>query len=1044
MLAQSGEYFVKNYLPKDYNSHANNFDICQDNDGKIFVANANGILIYDGFNWSLNKSKEEDYVLSVFKSTKNIIYYSLDETRDFGMFEQLKNGKYVYTSIRNNIRDNEQPKEPIKQIFEHNNAIYFLSSDKLVEYRNNEFKTYNPTNSFNIRTLKIGKHLFFIDLENQLLVLNNGILAPVKHTQKLAFNKAFFSYKLTPTNYALGFRNIGIYIAKYDSVHPENTVFEKQDVACDAELIESEINNGTALANGDFVVTSNKKGAFIINKKLEIIKRLNTKSGLFENNIKDAFQDKNGNLWLPNYYGISYLEINTPLLKYERDKEIAGSVQSACYYKNKLYIGTDKGLQVFDELTNSFQSVLEFNKQTWFLLNYNQILFICTENGMFIYNGNNIKQVNDESTKYLIHDPYQPHVIYAATDNGFNIYHLSGTELTLIKSYNIGNEVKSIASDYNKNIYFSTPSNGIYYLNYKKSYLIDSLQKEHGLPDDHHENYVFNYNNKLLIGTSNAIYAVSEDKDNRFFCKKDPTFFSYTKNAEIYRAVNLNGDLLCSQRIKLDDYDKYEFKYSYFEIKNSKITENNGGVSKLNGVKPNLISYDSLYKVALISADEGLYLLSQQNNSITKTYCLFLGSLINNKKDTIVQHLPHSSDLKSFDIRVPFLDNRLEFKFGYNCFENPESVAFSYFLEGRDKEYSKWEKKTELEFSNLFEGSYILHVKAKNDISNGIIEMHIPFTIAPPWYRTVLAYIIYGCLFLLILYYIIKLNTKRLKAQNIKLEGVIKQRTAVIEDQVHLLEHQKQEITDSINYAQRIQQSILPGFNEINDVYKNAFIFFQPKDIVSGDFYWFKKINEHEFLLACADCTGHGVPGAFMSMICSEKLSEGFLHSKSPDRILFYANNGIKEALRQNQQEEGKSKDGMEIALISYNTLTKKLSYSGANRPLWVIKSNSNEVQETKPTKASIASFTESNFEYSLHEFTLETGDAVYLSTDGFPDQFGGPDGKKFMTKNMKSFLIEISELPVDQQKELASNKINSWMGDLEQVDDLLVIGLKA
>ncbi len=181
-----------------------------------------------------------------------------------------------------------------------------------------------------------------------------------------------------------------------------------------------------------------------------------------------------------------------------------------------------------------------------------------------------------------------------------------------------------------------------------------------------------------------------------------------------------------------------------------------------------------------------------------------------------------------------------------------------------------------------------------------------------------------------------------------------------------------------------------------------------------------------------------------MSMICSEKLSEGFLHSKSPDRILFYANNGIKEALRQNQQEEGKSKDGMEIALISYNTLTKKLSYSGANRPLWVIKSNSNEVQETKPTKASIASFTESNFEYSLHEFTLETGDAVYLSTDGFPDQFGGPDGKKFMTKNMKSFLIEISELPVDQQKELVSNKINSWMGDLEQVDDLLVIGLKA
>jgi serine phosphatase RsbU (regulator of sigma subunit) len=322
--------------------------------------------------------------------------------------------------------------------------------------------------------------------------------------------------------------------------------------------------------------------------------------------------------------------------------------------------------------------------------------------------------------------------------------------------------------------------------------------------------------------------------------------------------------------------------------------------------------------------------------------------------------------------------------------------------------------------------------------------MHIPFTVSPPWYRTIIAYIIYGCLVLLFLYYIIKLNTKRLKAQNVKLEGVIKQRTSVIEEQVHLLEHQKQEITDSINYAQRIQQSILPSFKEINETYNNGFIFFQPKDIVSGDFYWFKKINKNEFLLACADCTGHGVPGAFMSMICSEKLSEAVLHSSSPAKILFHANNGIKEALRQNQQEEGKSKDGMEISLIHYNIETKAMSYAGANRPLWLIKHTSKELIEIKPTKASIASFTDFNFEYEQHDFVLENNDAIYLTSDGFPDQFGGPDGRKFMTKNMKAFLIEISELPIEKQKELVATKINAWMGNLEQVDDLLVIGLKA
>ena len=1043
VFPQKGEYFVKNYLPKDYNAHANNFATCQDNDGRIFVANSSGILIYDGFNWSLKKSKDENPVSALFKSSDNKIYYAIETTHDFGIFEQEKNGQFIFTSLIDNLKTNEQPTNDIKQIVELNNAIYFLSTDKIIEYKNYDFKTYSPINNFNIRSLKIGNHLFFIDLENQIQVLNKGVLMPVKNTEQLALHKAFFSYKIHSSSYAIGFRDVGIYLAKYDSINPANTIFEKYNAPCDIELIESEINNGTLLNNGNFIFTSNKDGAFIINKNLQIVNRLNAKAGLFENNIKAAFEDMNGNLWLPNYYGLSYVEINTPLLKYGRENGISGSVQSSCYYKNKLYVGTDKGLQVFNTTSNIFEVVLGFNKQTWFLLNYNNTLFICSAKGMFIYDGKEIKQINEENGRYLLNDPYQASVIYAATENGFNVYHLSGSEFTLIKSYNLNNEVTSIASDYNKNIYFSTASNGIYYLNYKNSYLIDSLQKPQGLPDDKHENYVFNYNNKLLIGTDNAIYAVSEGKNNRFFCKKDPTFYSYTKDAEVFRALELNGDLLCSRYVKLDNYDRYEYKYSYFKIRNNSVIEDNGGVSKLKGVKPNLISYDSVYKVALVSADEGLYLLSQQNSKSQKIYSLFLGSLINNK-DTIALNIVSTNDFREKNIQVQFANNNLLFKLGYNCFENPESVEFSYFLEGRDNDYGKWEKKPVIEFSNLYEGKYTLHVKAKNDVSDQIAEMHIPFVIIAPWYRSIFAYIIYGIAFILFLYIIIKLNTNRLKALNIKLEGVIKQRTAVIEEQVHLLEHQKQEITDSINYAQRIQQSILPSFKEINETYSNGFIFFQPKDIVSGDFYWFKKINDYEFLIACADCTGHGVPGAFMSMICSEKLSEGCLRSTSPDKILFHANNGIKEALRQNQQEEGKSKDGMEIALIRYNTITKAISYAGANRPLWLIKSNTNEVTETKPTKASIASFTEFNFEYQQHEFILETGDMVYLTTDGFPDQFGGPDGRKFMTKNMKTFLFDICNLPMEEQKVLMANKINDWKGSLEQVDDLLVIGLKA
>jgi serine phosphatase RsbU (regulator of sigma subunit) len=181
-----------------------------------------------------------------------------------------------------------------------------------------------------------------------------------------------------------------------------------------------------------------------------------------------------------------------------------------------------------------------------------------------------------------------------------------------------------------------------------------------------------------------------------------------------------------------------------------------------------------------------------------------------------------------------------------------------------------------------------------------------------------------------------------------------------------------------------------------------------------------------------------------MSTICAEKLTESALRETEPAKILFSANNAIKKVLKQDALEEGTNKDGMEIALIRYNIKTKQLVYAGANRALWIVKAISKELIEVKPTKASIASFTPFNFEYDQSEFKMESNDVIYLTSDGFPDQFGGPDGKKFMAKNMKQFLKEIMHLEVAEQNQLLSQKINTWKGNLEQVDDLLVIGVKA
>lgn len=1000
-------------------------------------------MVFDGFNWQIEISRDEDPVLAIYRAKDNTIYYSLEQTADFGTFEQTKKGDFVYNSLLANIPTEQQPAAPIKHIIELNNAIYFLSSDKIIEKKNNAFKTYSPINSFNIRGLAIGNHVFFTDLDNQIEVIENGVLVPVKGTEELAKNKAFFSYKIRNNVYAIGFRNVGIYLAYYDSIKPSNTVFKKVNAPCDAELIESEIINGTLLNDGNFVFTSNKKGAFLIDTTLSIIYRFNTKSGLYEDNIKAVMQDMNGNLWLPNYYGISYVEINSPLLKYGRQNGISGLLTSTCYYKGDLYVGTDKGLQIFNKETNLFEELLNFKKQIWFLLNYNNLLFISTTKGIYVFDGKTIKQISEAYSSFLFNDPFQNNVIYAATLVGVDVYHLSGTELNYIKTYELGDEVKTITSDYNKNIYFSTSFNGIYYLNYANSYLIDSLKKQDGLPDDKRENFVFNYKNNLLIGTGDGIYGVSKASNKRLFCKPDPTFYSFTKNDEIFRALELNGDLLCSQNEKLEDYDKYETKYVYFKNVNEKIIEDNNGIGKLKNVKPNLITYDSIQKVILISADEGLYLLHQSKTVYQQRYHLFLSTMINNNSDTLLLNTSSATDFSQFKLATPYKDNNLDFKFGYTCYENQEAIEFSYYLEGKDEAAGKWVKKNEVNYNNLFEGNYTLHVKVRNISSKEIIEMIIPFSIIAPWYRSVFAYIIYGILIILIIYFIVKLNTKRLKAQNIKLEGVIKQRTAIIEEQVHLLEHQKKEITDSINYAKGIQASILPDVKQIEKNWKDTFVFFQPKDIVSGDFYWYKNINEDEFLIACADCTGHGVPGGFMSMICSDKLHDAAKLSAEPAKILFATNNGVKTTLKQEIQVEGKSKDGMEVCLLHVNTRTQIVKYSGANRLLWIIDGVTKELREIKPTKASIASFTEFNFEYEQHDFQLKKGDLLYATTDGFPDQFGGADEKKYMSKNMKNFILSICEKPIDEQALLLKTEINNWMVNTEQVDDLLVIGIR-
>jgi serine phosphatase RsbU (regulator of sigma subunit) len=274
-----------------------------------------------------------------------------------------------------------------------------------------------------------------------------------------------------------------------------------------------------------------------------------------------------------------------------------------------------------------------------------------------------------------------------------------------------------------------------------------------------------------------------------------------------------------------------------------------------------------------------------------------------------------------------------------------------------------------------------------------------------------------------------------------ELDFMVKEKTKEVNEQNEELAEKNKDITDSINYAKNIQDAILPDISEIKKQWKDLFVFYQPKDIVSGDFYWFHKINAHEFLIACCDCTGHGVPGAFMSMLCSSKLHEAVSTSTEPDKILFYANNRIKENLGQKLNE--RNKDGMEICLMKVDTAKHEIHYAGANRPLWIFEHATKTLKEIKPTKASVASSTPFDSTYDLHQIKLAKGDIIYATSDGYCDQFGGKSDKKYMAKNFKTFLSKKADLSMVEQHEEIKTNINNWMGKREQVDDLLVIGIK-
>ncbi len=284
-------------------------------------------------------------------------------------------------------------------------------------------------------------------------------------------------------------------------------------------------------------------------------------------------------------------------------------------------------------------------------------------------------------------------------------------------------------------------------------------------------------------------------------------------------------------------------------------------------------------------------------------------------------------------------------------------------------------------------------------------------------------------------------NERLVTEQNTVLEQKVKERTAELAEK-------NKDITDSINYARRIQYGILPSDEDLKKCFNDYFVLYQPKDILSGDFYWCihmdSAITKNQLsIIAAADCTGHGVPGAFMSMLGHTLLNQTITNPavKSPGDVLDFLNVELPKNLKSHEQDVT-IRDGMDIALCAFDFKTKQLFFAGANNPCWIVRNGS--IIELNADKQAISASNDMEKNgFTNQAFDLQKNDCVYLFTDGYADQFGGPKGKKFKYKKLQETLIALNQLSLSEQKSQLAKIFKEWKGDLEQIDDVLIIGIK-
>jgi ligand-binding sensor domain-containing protein/serine phosphatase RsbU (regulator of sigma subunit) len=1029
------DYKFNSYGIKEGICHPFVYTINQDLNGYIWIGTGEGLCRFDGFEF--DKKDIEDAL------TRDVASISYKDSKGYLWFG-FNNGNICrYDGFDFEIISaSENAKSAITDIIEINGKILLVASLNdgiIVTDENKEIKIYNDElRNKLIYSLNYNNGILLLGTQEGLLIYNfKDYLNPPRYQytiDELAYSKIQVIRKCN--NYEgfwLGTESDGVFYFSLnnDDSYTLNKVGEKLNLSdLNIQSIVEDLDNNLWLStfrNGVYKL-ENPEAEYNFKKVINY----NKNNGLPSNFTKDVFEDREGNIWIATYgEGLATLLSEAFEFFSYPVEGIDNNILSVCARKNIIWLGGESALLQIkyspDVRTKVFGKShgLPDDAITAIYYDDKNTLWIGTkESGLFKMN-----TITERITRY----PYTANSlgrsvnsitgsdasVYLATKDGiyfFNLLDNSWVHYTTIQGLP-HNDIIKVLLDSENRLLFVTKSNGIYEINDKGE--INGLYTVGNIELDFNSVAQDVYGNIWASTYGTGIFRFNHDTVVNITAKnglKSNYCYSIISGDSTYVWI---GQRLGISRVNISSNAVYVYDVDKGVTGNCNLNatcKDEAGVLYF-GTTQGLVKYDKEKDRKNIVAPK---------TNITKV-------LISDREYDFTKY-----------ILLPYSIYKMRIEFTGLNYKDPEAVKYQYILEGYDLEWSEITDSKYVIYPRVEDGEYKFLLKSfNNDGFSEETPASFNLKVKLPVWKTGWFISLVILLLILTVYLIIKIRERRQKQLQDYLEKSLAERTKEVVEQKEEIEIKNRDITDSINYAQRIQESILPPIRKLQENFSGSFVYYQPRDIVSGDFYWFDKISDRKFVIVCADSTGHGVPGAFMSMIGTTLIKDICLREgdKPPSSILRSLDIELRNTLNQNI-EVGKPNDGMDIVVCEIDLKTNYLRYASAMRPMIVYKDG--EQIYIKGSRSSVGGhYDKADKIFEDQGLQLSKGDLIYMFSDGYPDQFGGSIGKKFKMVRLKNLLNDIYQKTMEEQYNYVKSTFNLWKETYPQVDDVLFMGIR-